>query len=66
MQLLTLLTLFTALVLPASALKFDLLAQHQGSAKEQCVRNFVGRDQLVVVTAIVGGVRGDGQQVDMH
>ncbi|KMU87515.1 endoplasmic reticulum vesicle protein 25 [Coccidioides immitis H538.4] len=33
---------------------------------ERCVRNFVNRDQLVVVTAIVSGQKGDGQVVNMH
>ncbi|KAI5286837.1 vesicle coat component [Ascosphaera aggregata] len=60
------LAVVTALLLPASALKFDLYAQQQGKSKEQCVRNFVGKDQLVVVTAIIGGQKGDGQMVHMH
>ncbi|RMZ85367.1 hypothetical protein DV737_g804, partial [Chaetothyriales sp. CBS 132003] len=50
-----------------SALKFDLVAQSGHSAKnERCIRNFVSRDTLVVVTAIVSGRRGDGQQVNIH
>ncbi|KAF1989792.1 hypothetical protein K402DRAFT_461115 [Aulographum hederae CBS 113979] len=57
------------LALPAiSALKFDIQA-HPGSesaSKERCIRNFVAKDQLVVVTAIVGGSKGDGQQLNMH
>lgn len=56
------------LLLPFSdALKFDLVAQAGHSSKnERCVRNFVNRDTLVVVTAIVSGSRGDGQMVNMH
>lgn len=49
------------------ALKFELLAQAGHSAKnERCIRNFVAKDTLVVVTAIVSGNRGDGQMVNMH
>lgn len=49
------------------ALKFDLIAQPGHSAKnERCIRNFVNKDTLVVVTAIVSGSRGDGQMVNMH
>ncbi|KAJ5569986.1 Endoplasmic reticulum vesicle protein 25 [Penicillium hispanicum] len=48
----------------ASALKFDLAAS--SSKNERCVRNFVAKDQLVVVTAIVSGQKGDGQVVNMH
>ncbi|KEF53727.1 endoplasmic reticulum vesicle protein 25 [Exophiala aquamarina CBS 119918] len=65
----TLLSLAAALLLlPFSdALKFDLIAQAGHSAKnERCIRNFVNRDTLVVVTAIVSGNRGDGQMVNMH
>lgn len=52
----------------ASALKFDLAA-HSGretTKKERCVRNFVGKDTLVVVTAIVDGFKGDGMMVNVH
>jgi len=49
------------------ALKFELIAQAGHSAKnERCIRNFVTKDTLVVVTAIVSGSRGDGQMVNMH
>lgn len=48
----------------ASALKFDLAAS--SGKNERCVRNFVAKDQLVVVTAIVSGQKGDGQVVNMH
>jgi hypothetical protein len=63
------LSLLLFFVLPfSSALKFDLLA-HPGahSNKERCIRNFVSRDTLVLVTAIVtGGQQGDGQVVNMQ
>ena len=51
-----------------SALKFDVVAHpgHESKSKERCVRNFVAKDQLVVVTAIIDGSRGDGQIVNMH
>jgi hypothetical protein len=56
------------LVLPiTSALKFDLFASPGHSSKnERCIRNFVNKDTLVVVTATVGGSKGDGQVVNMH
>lgn len=52
----------------ASALKFDIHAvnQHDSAKYERCIRNFVAKDQLVVVTAIVDGYRGDGQTLNMH
>ncbi|OIW31487.1 hypothetical protein CONLIGDRAFT_571527 [Coniochaeta ligniaria NRRL 30616] len=51
----------------ASALKFDLAARGQHESKPwRCIRNFVGRDTLVVVTATVSGYRGDGMVVNMH
>jgi hypothetical protein len=50
----------------ASALKFDLVATSGGGNNERCIRNFVSKDQLVVVTAIVGGTKGDGQRVNIH
>ncbi|KAH8169229.1 emp24/gp25L/p24 family/GOLD domain-containing protein [Sarocladium implicatum] len=54
-----LLLLFTT---AATALKFDLAAHSGGESakKERCIRNFVARDTLVVVTAVVGGYKGDG------
>jgi hypothetical protein len=50
------------------ALKFDIVAHpgHEAKSKERCIRNFVAKDQLVVVTAIIDGHRGDGQVVNMH
>lgn len=49
------------------ALKFDLMAQpRHDPSKDRCIRNFVAKDTLVVVTAIVGGYKGDGQIVNMR
>ena len=50
----------------SSALKFDLSAHTGHNRYERCIRNFVAKDTLVLVTAIVGGNKGDGQQVNMH
>ena len=63
------LKLLLSFILPlVSALKFDIQAHpgHESKSKERCIRNFVSRDQLVVVTATVSGSRGDGQQLNMH
>ncbi|KAI9900399.1 hypothetical protein N3K66_004661 [Trichothecium roseum] len=51
-----------------NALKFDLVAHsgHENIKKERCIRNFVGKETLVVVTATVGGYKGDGMQVNIH
>ena len=50
------------------ALKFDLTAHPAGQHKksERCIRNFVAKDTLVVVTARIDGSKGDGQIVNMH
>ncbi|KAL8768176.1 MAG: hypothetical protein Q9194_005781 [Teloschistes cf. exilis] len=55
-------------VLPfSSALKFDIQAHTgHGNKYERCIRNFVAKDTLVLVTAIVSGQKGDGQMVSMH
>lgn len=52
----------------AQALKFDLQATSlsHDAKKERCIRNFVAKDTLVVVTAIVSGSKGDGMRVNMH
>ena len=51
----------------ADALKFDVEAHSQGDKKgERCIRNFVAKDTLVVVTATVDGYKGDGMVVNMH
>ncbi|GAB7341334.1 hypothetical protein MBLNU457_7600t1 [Dothideomycetes sp. NU457] len=64
-----LLNLLLLALLPLTwALKFDIQA-HPGSEqenKERCIRNFVSKDQLVVVTAIISGRRGDGMVLNMH
>ncbi|KAI6250020.1 Endoplasmic reticulum vesicle protein 25 [Erysiphe necator] len=48
------------------ALKFDLEAHPKGSEKQRCIRNFVPKDTLVVVTAVVSGTKGDGMIVNIH
>lgn len=61
--------LLLLVVIPtASALKFDIYAvqEHDKAKHERCIRNFVAREQLVVITAIVSGHRGDGQTLNMH
>ncbi|KAF2193502.1 hypothetical protein K469DRAFT_712268 [Zopfia rhizophila CBS 207.26] len=61
--------LLLLVILPCvSALKFDIHAvqQHDAAKYERCIRNFVAKDQLVVVTAIISGYRGDGQTLNMH
>jgi hypothetical protein len=50
-----------------SALKFDLEASSKGDPKgNRCIRNFVAKDTLVVVTATIDGYKGDGMIVNMH
>ncbi|CAK1357525.1 Endoplasmic reticulum vesicle protein 25 [Cercospora beticola] len=61
--------LLIAFLLPlVSALKFDIQAHpgHESASKERCIRNFVAKDQLVVVTATISGSKGDGQTLNMH
>jgi p24 family protein delta-1 len=51
----------------SQALKFDLEALPSHSKHSQrCIRNFVAKDTLVVVTATIDGYRDDGMQVNMH
>ncbi|KUJ18162.1 uncharacterized protein LY89DRAFT_614718 [Mollisia scopiformis] len=51
----------------AEALKFDIEAFNSGDSKgRRCIRNFVAKDTLVVVTATVDGYKGDGMIVNMH
>ena len=57
---------FTLLLTLTSALKFDIVADRSATNSERCIRNFVAKDQLVVVTATVSGQRGDGQTLDIH
>ncbi|KAK2806827.1 hypothetical protein FQN50_005689 [Emmonsiellopsis sp. PD_5] len=66
MSLRSLSLLLLCLVQFSAALKFDLPALSHNGKNERCIRNFVSRDQLVVVTAIVSGSKGDGQVVNMH
>lgn len=55
-----------ALLSVAYSLKFDLNAHSGSSGKYQrCIRNFVSRETLVVVTATISGSKGDGQVVNM-
>ncbi|KAK5099013.1 vesicle coat component [Exophiala xenobiotica] len=56
--------LFLLLPLLSCALKFEIQAESR--PQERCIRNFVNKDTLVVVTATIDGNRGDGQKVDMH
>lgn len=51
----------------AQALKFDIEAFGKGDRRsERCIRNFVAKDTLVVVTATVDGTKGDGMVLNMH
>jgi len=51
----------------AEALKFDIEAKSANdNSRVRCIRNFVAKDTLVVVTATVDGYKGDGMKVDMH
>ncbi|KAK4464010.1 putative endoplasmic reticulum vesicle protein 25 precursor [Cladorrhinum samala] len=55
------------LAVGSAALKFDIEAgSGHDSRSRRCIRNFVARDMLVVVTAIVDGYKGDGMQLNMH
>lgn len=55
------------LLTAAEALKFDIEAFSKGDPKgTRCIRNFVAKDTLVVVTATVDGYKGDGMIVNMH
>lgn len=65
----SLLRLVCSLLLLATfgqALKFEVEAKRANDVRERCIRNFVGSDTLVVVTAIVSGNKGDGQVVNMR
>ena len=50
----------------AQGLRFELEARQAKDVRERCIRNFVGKDTLVVVTAIISGNKGDGQTVNMQ
>jgi hypothetical protein len=58
-----LLLLFLSL---ASALKFDIVAQPKNSNEPRCIRNYVSKDTLVVVTVTASGQKGDGQTLNIH
>lgn len=67
LQLLSTLFLCFTLLPISLALKFDLAAHTGHSSRyERCIRNFVAKDTLVLVTATVSGSKGDGQMVNMH
>ena len=60
-------SLLLLLAVGAQALKFDIQAgSGHDKHSRRCVRNFVSKDMLVVVTAIVDGFKGDGMQLNMH
>jgi p24 family protein delta-1 len=51
----------------AEALHFDLMGvTRHDSRSERCIRNFVSRDTLVMVTSTVSGHKGDGMQVNIN
>ena len=52
--------------LAVEALKFDISAVRKSQSKPRCVRNYVSRDTLVVVTAKSSGTKGDGQTLNIH
>lgn len=54
------------LVVGTTALKFEIQAGNGHGSSWRCIRNFVSKDQLVVVTATVDGYKGDGMQLNMH
>lgn len=55
------------LAVGSNALKLDIQAGNgHDKTSRRCIRNFVAKDMLVVVTAIVDGYRGDGMQLNMH
>jgi hypothetical protein len=58
---------FLLLLACTEALKFDLQGfPYRNHKSERCIRNFVSKDTLVVVTATIGGTKGDGMVVNMH
>ncbi|MCJ1307722.1 Transmembrane emp24 domain-containing protein 10 [Agyrium rufum] len=59
--------LLTSFLTLSNALKFDIHAYSSNNHRyARCIRNFVNKDTLVVVTAIVGGSKGDGMLVNMN
>lgn len=60
-------SLMLLLAVGSEALKFEIQAgSGHDKASRRCIRNFVSKDMLVVVTAIVDGHKGDGMQLNMH
>ncbi|KAL2255585.1 hypothetical protein VTK26DRAFT_3066 [Humicola hyalothermophila] len=60
-------SLMLLLAVGSEALKFDIQAGNgHDKGSRRCIRNFVSKDMLVVVTAIVDGYKGDGMQLNMH
>lgn len=48
-------------------MKFDSLAYPAHDSKNtRCIRNFVSKDTLVMVTATIGGSKGDGMQMNIY
>lgn len=60
-------SLLLLLAVGSQALKLEIQAGsgHDKNSR-RCIRNFVSKDMLVVVTAIVDGYKGDGMQLNMH
>lgn len=65
---LMLLCVLAQLLRSACGLKFEMPAHtgQEAAKHERCIRNFVSKEQLVMVTATVSGSRGDGQILNMH
>ena len=60
-------SLLLLLAVGSQALKLDIQAGNgHDKHSRRCIRNFVSKDMLVVVTAIVDGYKGDGMQLNMH
>ncbi|OBA22454.1 hypothetical protein METBIDRAFT_31347 [Metschnikowia bicuspidata var. bicuspidata NRRL YB-4993] len=55
--------LLSCLLLLAAALQLDVPALD--SARPVCIRDFVGKDQLVVISVNTDGYRGDGQKLQL-
>ncbi|KFX93121.1 hypothetical protein O988_06978 [Pseudogymnoascus sp. VKM F-3808] len=43
-----------------------MAVKRHDSKSERCIRNFVSRDTLVMVTSTISGHKGDGMQVNIH
>ncbi|KAK9239493.1 emp24/gp25L/p24 family/GOLD-domain-containing protein [Lipomyces kononenkoae] len=62
---LLLVVLAAYVVAPVHALKMIVNAQPAGSVTPRCIRNFVSKEQLVVVNVKTNGRKGDGQVLNM-